>query len=119
MTTTNDTNSTQRLSVPRRHEVGGVTFFLDRDGRLTIDERPHGQPLVKLTPGEAFALLTFMRLPGVAELIEQAEAARQERQWRDYEAAERAAVDNTSHRVTHGALASAGALLVLHQRMRR
>jgi hypothetical protein len=85
MTTTNDTNSTQRLAVPRRQEIGDVAFFLDRDGRLTIDERPHGQPLVKLTPGEAFALLTFVRQPGVAELIEQAEAARQEQQWRDYE----------------------------------
>ena len=96
MTTTNDTNSTQHLAVPRRQEIGGVTFFLNRDGRLTIDERPHGQPLVKLTPREAFALLTFVRLPGVAELIEQAEAARQEQQWRDYAAdpetlAERAA----------------------------
>ena len=82
MTTTNDTNSSQRLAVPRRHEIGGVTFFLNRDGGLTIDERPHGQALVKLTPREAFALLTFMRLPGVAELIEQAEAVRQEQHFR-------------------------------------
>ncbi len=43
------------------------------------------RPLVRLTPNEAHALLTFLRLPGVAELIEREDAARQEKTWRDYE----------------------------------
>ena len=85
MTTTNDTNSTQHLAVPRMIEIEHVTFFLSREGALSLDEREGRRPLVKLTPRETYAVLTFMRLPGVAELIEQAEAARQEQQWRDYE----------------------------------
>ncbi|HZG68058.1 MAG TPA: hypothetical protein VEZ12_15045 [Herpetosiphonaceae bacterium] len=63
------------LAVPRMHEIGGVTFFLNRTGALTLDERQGQRPLVRLTPTEAFAVLSFMRQPGVAELIEQQEAA--------------------------------------------
>ncbi len=73
------------LAVPRMHEIGGVTFFLSRTGALTLDEREGRRPLVRLTPDEAFAVLSFMRQPGVAELIEQQEAARQAQAWREYE----------------------------------
>jgi len=92
MTTTNDTTGAdtrhderQALAVPRMHEIGGVSFILSRTGSLALDERDGGRPQVKLTPTEAHALLTFLRLPGVAELIEQQDAARQEQTWRDYE----------------------------------
>ncbi len=66
-------------------EIGNVTFFLSREGALSLDEREGGRPTVTLTPREAYALLAFMRQPGVAELIEQQEAARQDRTWRDFE----------------------------------
>ena len=73
------------LAVPRMHQIGGVTFFLGRTGSLILDEREGRRPLVRLTPREAHAVLTFLRLPGVAELIEGQEAERQDRTWRDFE----------------------------------
>ncbi len=92
MTTTNNTagadtrhDEPRTLTVPRRHEIGGVSFFINRTGSLTLGERTGNRPVVRITPQEAHALLTFLRLPGVAELIEQEEAARQDRFWRDYE----------------------------------
>ena len=75
----------QTLAVPRRHEIGGVSFFLNRTGTLSLDERHGHRPAVTLTPNKAYAVLSFMRLPGVAELIEQQEAARQAQFWRDFE----------------------------------
>ncbi len=92
MTTEHDTTGmdTRRdephtLAVPRMHQIGGVTFFLGRTGSLVLDERDGRRPLVRLTPREAHAVLTFLRLPGVAELIEREEAARQDHVWRDFE----------------------------------
>ncbi len=84
------------FAVPRYMDVGEVSFFLDRDGRLTLDQRPHRQPTIIITPQETYALLQFLRMPGVADLIDQQEAARQEQRWQGYEAdletiAERAA----------------------------
>ena len=73
------------LAVPRMHQIGGVTFFLSREGALILDERVGRRPLVRLTPREAHAVLTFLRLPGVAELIEGQEAVRQAQIWRDFE----------------------------------
>ena len=73
------------LVVPRMHQIGGVTFFLGRTGSLVLDERNGRRPLVRLTPQEAHALLTFVRLSGVAELIEREDAARQAQTWRDFE----------------------------------
>ncbi len=75
----------QTLAVPRYMDVGDVTFFLGRDGRLTLAQRPHRQPAITITPKETYALLQFLRFPGVAELIEQQEAARQAQTWRDFE----------------------------------
>ncbi len=72
------------LAVPRMHRVG-CTFFLSRTGAIVVDERDGRRPVVRLTPDEVYALLTFLRLPGVAELIEREDAARQEKTWRDYE----------------------------------
>jgi hypothetical protein len=66
------------------HRVG-CTFFLSRTGAIVVDERDGRRPVVRLTPDEVFAVLSFMRLPGVAELIEQQEAARQAQAWREYE----------------------------------
>ncbi len=83
---TNARNDEPRtLAVPRRHEIGGVSFFLNRTGSLTLGERTGNRPVVRITPQEAHALLTFLRLPGVAELIEQEDAARQAQTWRDFE----------------------------------
>ncbi len=62
-----------------------MRIAVNRTGTLTLDERSGHRPAVTLTPTEAFAVLTFMRLPGVAELIEQQEAARQAQFWRDFE----------------------------------
>ena len=73
------------LAVPRMHQIGGVTLFLGRTGALILDEREGRRPLVRLTPREAHAVLTFLRLPGVAELIEREEAERQAQTWRDFE----------------------------------
>ena len=91
MTTTNDTTGTdtrrderRTLAVPRMHQTG-CTFFLSRTGTIVLDERDGRRPVVRLTPSETFAVLSFMRLPGVAELIEQQEAARQAHFWRDFE----------------------------------
>ena len=39
--------------------------------------------MVRLTPGATDALLVFLQQPGVAELINQAEADLQEQSWRD------------------------------------
>ncbi len=75
----------QTLAVPRMHQIGGITFFLNRTGSLVLDERDGRRPLVKLTPQEAHALLTFLRLPGVAELIEREDADRQAQAWRNFE----------------------------------
>ncbi len=75
----------QTLAVPRMHQIGGVTFFLNRTGSLVLDERDGRRPVVKLTPEEAHAVLTFLRLPGVAELIEREDAARQWQEWRNFE----------------------------------
>lgn len=71
---------------PRYHRLDGATFFIDRDANLTIDERNERRPSVQLTAQEAYGLLTFMRLPGVAPLIETADAADQDRTWHDFEA---------------------------------
>jgi hypothetical protein len=73
------------LALPRYHQLNGCTFFLDRDGALAIDERDGRRPLVKLTPDEVYGMLIFLRLPGVATLIERLEAQRQARCWADYE----------------------------------
>ncbi len=73
------------LDVPRFHQLNGCNFFLDRDGGLAIDEREGRRPLVKLTPDELYGLLVFLRLPGVATLIERLDARRQERYWADYD----------------------------------
>ena len=92
MTTTNDTtgadtrhDAPRTLAVPRMHQIDGVTFFLNRTGSIVLGERDGRRPVVRLTPREAHALLTFMRLPAVAELIEREDAARQDRVWRDFE----------------------------------
>ena len=71
--------------VPRYHQVNGCSFFLDRDGGLAIDERDGGRPLIKMSPDEVYGVLVFMRLPGVATLIERLDARRQARCWADYE----------------------------------
>ena len=73
------------LAVPRMHQIDGVTFFLNRTGSIVLGEGDGRRPVVRLTPKEAHALLTFMRLPAVAELIEQEDAARQAQTWRDFE----------------------------------
>ena len=66
------------LALPRYHQLNGCTFFLDRDGALAIDERDGGRALITLTPDEVYGVLVFMRLPGVATLIERLDARRQE-----------------------------------------
>ncbi len=73
------------LDVPRYQQLAGVNFFLDRDGALAIDERDGGRPLITLTPDEVYGVLVFMRLPGVATLIERLDARRQEAWLRGYE----------------------------------
>lgn len=73
-----EASTPEDLAVPRYHQLAGVNFFLDRDGSLAIDEREGGQPLIKLTPDEVYGVLVFMRLPGVATLIERVDARRQE-----------------------------------------
>ncbi len=71
------------LATPRSHSIDTVDFELYPTGALAL-VRP-GQPLVELSAQDAHALLTFLRMPGVAELIEQVEAARQAQNWRDFE----------------------------------
>ncbi len=73
------------LDVPRYQQLAGVNFFLDRDGALAIDERDGGRPMITLTPDEVYGMLVFMRLPGVATLIERLDARRQEQWLRGYE----------------------------------
>jgi hypothetical protein len=73
------------LDVPRFHQLNGANFFLDRDGGLAIDDREDRRPLVKLTPDEVYGMLVFVRLPGVATLIERLEAQRQDRYWADFD----------------------------------
>ena len=73
------------LDVPRYQQLAGVNFFLDRDGALAIDERDGGRPLITLTPDEVYGVLVFMRLPGVATLIERLDARRQEAWLRGYD----------------------------------
>ena len=73
------------LDVPRYQQLAGVNFFLDRDGELVIDERESGRPLIRMTPKEAYGLLVFMRLPGVATLIERLDARRQEEWLRGFD----------------------------------
>ena len=62
-----------------------MNFFLDRDGALAIDERDGGRPLIELTPDEVYGVLVFMRLPGVATLIERLDARRQEEWLRGFD----------------------------------
>ena len=73
------------LDVPRYQQLAGVNFFLDREGELVIDERESGRPLIRMTPKEAYGLLVFMRLPGVATLIERLDARRQEEWLRGFD----------------------------------
>ena len=54
-------------------------------GELILGCHAEGSQVVRLTPKATYALLMFLRQPGVAELIEQQEVARQEKTWRDYE----------------------------------
>jgi hypothetical protein len=56
------------------------------------------RPLVKFTPDEVYGLLIFMRLPGVATLIERLEAQRQSRHWADFDAS----VDEEAAKVASG-----------------
>ena len=85
MTTDTRPDAPRTLAGPRMHQIDGVTFFLNRTGSIVLGDRDGRRPLVRLTPQEAHALLTFMRLPAVAELIEQEDAARQAQTWRDFE----------------------------------
>ncbi len=68
-----------------RSQSGGPRLVMMRTGSLVVDEREGCRPLVRLTPQEACAVLSFLQLPGVAELIEHQEAARQAQAWRDIE----------------------------------
>ena len=68
-----------------RSQSDSPRLVMMRTGSLVLDEREGRQPVVRLTPQEAHALLTFLRLPGVAELIEREDAARQAQAWRDIE----------------------------------
>jgi hypothetical protein len=62
-------------------------FALLPSGELTIGRQADCRMLVRLTPKETYALLMFLRLPGVAELIEeQVGTARQDQNWHEYEA---------------------------------
>ena len=83
----------QTLAVSRHHMIDAVDFDLEPTGEISIGRTEAS--LVELTAQDAHALLTFFQMPGVAELIEQVEAARQAQNWRDFEETqnrERAAV---------------------------
>ena len=83
--------------VPRYHQVNGCSFFLDRDGGLAIDERDGGRALITLTPDEVYGVLVFMRLPGVATLIERLDARRQEVWLRGYETDPETIAERAAH----------------------
>ncbi len=63
--------------------VSGSHIALLPTVELMIGWHAEGSQAVRLTPEATYALLVFLRQPGVAELIEQQEAARQEQAWRD------------------------------------
>ncbi len=66
--------------------VSGTDIALLPTGELMIGWQGEGSQAVRLTPEAAYALLVFLRQPGVAELLEeQLGAARQDRDWRDFE----------------------------------
>ena len=69
------------------HEVvSGTGIVLLPTGELIIGRHVEGSQAIRLTPEAAYALLVFLRQPGIAELIEaQLGAARQDQSWRDYE----------------------------------
>ncbi len=71
------------LGVPRSHEIDNVDFEIYPTGDLSIGRS--GEPLIELTARQAYGLLTFLRVPGVAQLLDQVEAARQAQNWRDFE----------------------------------
>ncbi len=67
--------------------VPGTDIALLPTGELMIGWHAEGSQAVRLTPGATYALLIFLRQPGVAELIEQrVGAARQDHIWCEYDA---------------------------------
>ena len=69
----------------RQTVVSGTDIALLPTGELMIGWHVEGNQAVRLTPEATYALLVFLRQPGVADLIEQQEAARQEQDWHEYE----------------------------------
>jgi hypothetical protein len=69
------------------HEIDGVGCVLDSDGTLQVERS--GSPVVTFAPGEAYSLLTFLRLPGVAETIERSDADQQAEDFAQIEEEER------------------------------
>ena len=66
--------------------VSGTDIVLLPTGELMIGWQAEGSQAVRLTPEAAYALLVFLRQPGIAELLEeQLGAARQDQNWREYE----------------------------------
>lgn len=74
--------SAAELAGPRSVKIGETVFLLNPAGELAIDNRI---PAAELTAGETHALLTFLRMPGVAEFIDQSEAERQAARWKDFQ----------------------------------
>ena len=54
-----------------RGVVSETTTALLPTGELMIGWQADGSPVVRLTPEATYALLVFLRQPGVAELIEE------------------------------------------------
>ncbi len=73
------------LAVPRSHTIDGTIFELAADGAITICARDDNGTIIRMTCREAFSLLTFIRIPGVATLIEDVDARRQLKSWHDFE----------------------------------
>ena len=65
-----------------REVVSGPNIVLLPTGELMIGWHAEGSQVVRLTPEAAYALLVFLRQPGVAERIEKrVGAAQQEQNW--------------------------------------
>ncbi len=65
--------------------VSGTGIALLPTGELMIGWQADGGSVVRLTPEATYALLVFLRQPGLAELIEErVGAARQDQKWREY-----------------------------------